>query len=103
MANLQHAGQEYIASVSQADTSGARASTPAPNPLTYNPNYAGLAPNPYAIDLATVPGLTLGYNPITRLLDALRWTMDQTETRENDAAKAVMSSAALCAGPAPAR
>lgn len=101
MADLQHAGQEYISAISQTDTSAAHSATPAPNALETNPNYAGLPPNPYSIDLATVPGLTLGYNPVTRLLDALRWTIDATATRENDAAKAVMSSAALCSSGAP--
>ncbi len=101
MADLQHAGEAYISSISQPDTSGAKISTPAPNPLEANPNYAGLPPNPYDIDLANVPGLTLGYNPVTRLLDALTWTIDQTATRENDAAKAVMSSAALCSNEIP--
>jgi hypothetical protein len=102
MADLQHAGQAYIQSMSQPDKNTVIA-TPGPvNPLAANPNYAGLRPNPYDIDLATIPGLTLGYNPVTRLLDALRWTIDATATRENDAAKAVMSSAALCSNTVPA-
>lgn len=95
MADLQHSGEGYINSMAQPDVSGARA-TPPPNPLETDPNYAGLAPNPYSIDLATIPGLTLGYNPVTRLIDALHWTIDQTAARENEAATAVMSSAALC-------
>ncbi len=95
MANLQHAGEEYISQISQPDVNTGGA-TPAPNPLTTNPNYAGLPPNPYDMDLANVPGLTLGYNPVTRLIDALHWTIAQTSERENDAAKAVLSSAAIC-------
>jgi hypothetical protein len=103
MADLQHAGQGYISSTSQPDVAGGTIATPAPpSALEVNPNYAGLPPNPYSIDLATVPGLTLGYNPVTRLLTALRWTIDQTATRENDAAKAVMASAALCSSATPA-
>ncbi len=98
MADLQHAGEAYISSIVQPDVTGAQTSTPAPNPLEQNPNYAGLAPNPYDIDPATIPGLTLGYNPVTRLIDALHWTIEQTGTRENDAAKTVMSSAAQCSG-----
>jgi hypothetical protein len=101
MADLQHAGEEYINSINQTDISAAKSSTPAPNPLEADPNYAGLPPNPYDIDLANVPGLTLGYNPVTRLLEGLKWTMDETATRENDAAKAVMSSAALCSRSVP--
>ncbi len=100
MADLQHAGEGYISSIAQPDTN-AKIATPGPNPLMENPNYAGLPPNPYSIDLATVPGLTLGYNPVTRLIDALHWTIDATETRENDAAKLVMTSAALCANAMP--
>lgn len=101
MADLQHAGQGYISSLSKTDIGSARSATPAPNPLEVNPNYAGLPPNPYDIDLATIPGLTLGYNPVTRLLDALHWTIDATATRENDAAQAVMASAALCSTTSP--
>jgi hypothetical protein len=101
MADLQHAGEGYISSISQPDTQSAQISTPAPNPLAVNPNYAGLPPNPYAIDPASIPGLTLGYNPVTRLQDALTWTISQAQSRENDAAKAVMASAVLC-GNAPA-
>ncbi len=96
MADLQHAGEGYIASMNQPDSNSMKTATPAPNPLEQNPNYAGLAPNPYAIDLATIPGLTLGYNPVTRLLGALHEMIDATATRENEAAQVVMSSAALC-------
>jgi hypothetical protein len=101
MADLQHAGEAYISSMGSPDTNRT-AATPAPvNPYQKNTNYAGLAPNPYTIDLATVPGLTLGYNPVTRLLEGLRWTIDSASTRENDAAKAVMASASLCSSAAP--
>jgi len=105
MADLQHADEGYINSINKPDNPNASISTPAPNPLAANPNYAGLAPNPYVIDPASIPGLTLGYNPVTRLQDALVWTIAQAQTRENDAAKAVMASAVLCgntpATPAP--
>jgi hypothetical protein len=101
MADLQHAGEAYISSIAKPDTTSTVA-TPGPvNPLQSNPNYAGLPPNPYNIDPATIPGLTLGYNPVTRLLDALHWTIDSTATRENDAAKSVMSSATLCSNAVP--
>jgi len=101
MANLQHAGEAYISSMNPPDTNKTIASPSPVNPFQSNTAYAGLPPNPYTIDLATIPGLTLGYNPITRLLDGLRWTIDATATRENDAAKAVMSSATLCGNVAP--
>jgi hypothetical protein len=101
MADLQHADEGYINSISQPDNRNASISTPAPDPLSATSNYAGLPPNPYAIDPASIPGLTLGYNPVTRLQDALTWTISAAQTRENEAAKAVMASAVLC-GNAPA-
>ncbi len=104
MADLQHSDEGYISSINKPDTANSGLATATPNPLSYNPGYAGLPPNPYQIDLATVPGLTLGYNPVTRLVDALHWTMDETAARENEAAQDVMRSAALCgaaATPAP--
>jgi hypothetical protein len=106
MADLQHAGEEYISNIAQPDVKTGGGTT-APDALTTNPNYAGLPPNPYNMDLANVPGLTLGYNPVTRLLDALHWTMTQTADRENEAAKAVMTGATICrnvplASPSPA-
>jgi hypothetical protein len=98
LADIQHAGQEYIASVEQKDITLGKGVTGTPTPLpgTYNPNAAGLGPNPYAIDLSNVPGLTLGYNPVTRLIDGLHWTIDETQKRESEAAKTVMDSASLC-------
>lgn len=102
MADLQHADEGYIGSINQPDTQHGFMGTPSPSPLTSNPNYAGLPPNPYTIDPAAIPGLTLGYNPVTRLIDGLTWTIDQAQTRENDAAQSVMSSAALCGGKATA-
>jgi len=103
MGDLQHSGEEYINAINQGDITGkSSGATPSPNPLMQNANQAGLPPNPYSLDLAAIPGLTLGYNPVTRLLDGLNWTIDETKTRENEAAKTVMTSAQLCAGPPPA-
>ncbi|MEO6835035.1 MAG: hypothetical protein ABI231_03895 [Candidatus Tumulicola sp.] len=101
LGDLQHSGEEYISAINQSDTIKQSSATPSPNPLMQDPNQAGLPPNPYDINLATVPGLTLGYNPVTRLLEALHWTIGETATRENEAAKAVMSSAQFCAASSP--
>lgn len=101
MADLQHAGEAYISSMNTPDTTAKLASPGPVSPLQSDPNYAGLPPNPYYIDPVSIPGLTLGYNPVTRLTGALHWTIDTTATRENDAAKAVMSSATLCSNAIP--
>lgn len=96
MGDLQHEGQEYISAMNQPDTTTTPNSGPTPNPLLQNPNQAGLSPDPYNVDLATVPGLTLGFNPVTRILGAVKWTIAQTAANENTASTAIMSSAALC-------
>lgn len=98
LADIQHSGQEFIADVNNHSdfSSSHQYGTPSPNPAFANPNQAGLPQNPYSIDLANVPGLTLGYNPVTRLLEGLNWTIAETQKREGDAAKAVLDSAALC-------
>lgn len=102
MGDLQHAGEEYISAMNQPDQTGkSTGATPTPNPLLYDTSQAGLPPNPYDLNLAAIPGLTLGYNPTTRLLDALHWTIQETTARENDAAKAVMNGAAACSAAAP--
>lgn len=103
MGDLQHAGQEYISAMNQSEQTGGRSSsaTPSPDPLLVDSNQAGLPPNPYDLNLAAIPGLTLGYNPVTRLLEALHWTIQETTARENEAAKAVMNSAAQCSAAAP--
>lgn len=96
MGDLQHSDEEYIAATSQSDTSETRSGLPTPQPLMQNPNQVGLPQDPYNVDLTTVPGLTLGYNPVTRLVDGLNWTIKQTASLENDASKSILDAAALC-------
>lgn len=88
MGGIEHSGEAYIGPASAA--------TPSPGPFTNDPNSSALTSNPYTIDLTSVPGLTLGYNPITRLIDALHWTMSRAADRENGASQIYMASAALC-------
>jgi hypothetical protein len=99
LADIQHAGEEYINATDQKDITGGKGvqGTPTPMPGTYDPNQAGLAPNPYDIQLATIPGLTLGYNPVTRLIEGLNWTIDETQKRGNEAAQSVLTSNQECA------
>jgi hypothetical protein len=105
MGDLQHQGDEYLNATQQSDITG-KGSITAPataNPLLANPNQAGLPANPYAIDPANIPGLTLGSNPVTRMLEAVNWTLQQTAANENEAGTAIMGAAQECgAGAAPA-
>lgn len=98
MGDLQHADDALIKSISQS--SDVRSNQPTvfdtPDPFTHDANYAGLKPDGYRIDPATLPGLSLGYNPVTRLHDALTWTQGETKTREDRAAETVTKVAQVC-------
>lgn len=98
MGDLQHADEALIKSISQS--SDIKSSNPSPfdtpDPMYHDSNYAGLKPDAHTIDPATLPGLTLGYNPVTRLHDALTWTQGETKSREDVAAETVTKVAQVC-------
>jgi hypothetical protein len=94
MGELQHAGEEYIASISGNDLAK-QIATPAPNPLQ-DPNAPGLPQNPYNVDLAAIPGLAVGYNPLTRIVGGLQWLQNETTKRENLAATSITSALKGC-------
>lgn len=95
MGELQHAGQEYIAGIQNGGSTAATTTPATPSPLQ-DPNSAGLAPNPYMVSLTAVPGLSVGYNPLSRLLTALVWIREQTATHEDAAASSVTTALASC-------
>ncbi len=95
MGELQHAGEEYISSIQSPDTSNT-ATAATPNPWQ-DPNTPGLTPNPYWLDLSTIPGLAVGYNPLRHITDGLDWLRTQTGQRE-DAAGATITKALKSCG-----
>lgn len=101
MADLQHADEGLIKQLSQPDV-GKTQTAATPDPLTHNIEQAGLAPDPYQIDPASIPGLTLGYNPVTRLNDGLKWTQKEAAARESTVAQSVASAVSRCGGGPPA-
>lgn len=104
MGDLQHQGDEYLSATSQSDVTGkgSTQSGPSPNPMLQDANQAGLPPNPYDFNPAAIPGLEMGANPVTRLLQAVNWTLDQTRSNEDAAGAAIMSAAQVCGAGAPA-
>jgi hypothetical protein len=97
MGDLQHADEALIKSISDnGEIRGQQSALQTPDPLYHQSDYAGIAPDKYSIDPATLPGLTLGYNPVTRLHDALTWTQDETKSREDTAAVSVTNAAHEC-------
>lgn len=104
LGDMQHEGFGYITAIQGNDVKDPNKAlgVSSPPPGMSDPNYAGLKPDANTIDLATVPGLSLGYNPISHLRDGLQWTQGETKTRENTAAAPLMQTASACgAAPAP--
>jgi hypothetical protein len=96
LGELQHAGEEYIASISHPETPGLSPIIKlTPNPWQ-DPNTPGLSPNPYNFDPATIPGLSVGYNPLRRIMDGLEWLRAETQKREDTAAKTITQALAQC-------
>jgi hypothetical protein len=102
LGDMQHAGEEYISAIDKPDTP-----TPAPlntpNPLLQDSDQPGLAPNPYMMDPAAIPGLQVGFNPLSRILTAFAWIRGETAKRENDASTSVLAAGSLCGYPAASR
>jgi hypothetical protein len=90
MGELQHAGEEYLGAIQGTDTS-AQLAQETPNPWQ-DPNAPGLPANPYSLDPSQIPGLTVGYNPLSKIVEGLQWLRSETGKRE-DAAGATLSQA----------
>jgi hypothetical protein len=97
MGELQHAGQEYIGEIGGQETPGTRSPVVklTPNPWQ-DPNTPGLSPNPYNFDPATIPGLAVGYNPLSRIVDGLEWLRSETQKREDTAGKTITAALSEC-------
>ncbi len=94
MGELQHAGQEFLASIQGTDAAAPIAKN-TPNPWQ-DPNTPGLPPNPYAFDPTTIPGLSVGYNPLSKIMDALQWLRTETAKREGAAGTTITDALKEC-------
>jgi hypothetical protein len=95
LGEVQHVGTEYLASINGTGLT----STPGPqqsNPNIQDPNSPGLPPNPYMIDPSQIPGLIVGYNPISKVADALEWVRGETDRRENAVAQTMTQMENIC-------
>jgi len=94
MGELQHVGTEYLGAIQGGNTSTQMIQA-TPNPWQ-DTNAPGLKPNPYAFDVTTVPGLAVGYNPISKILDGLTWVRAETGKREDLAGKSIAAALSQC-------
>ncbi|MGB8964731.1 MAG: hypothetical protein WCB99_03725 [Candidatus Cybelea sp.] len=94
MGELQHAGTEYLGAIqgNELETQVVKAT---PNPWQ-DPNTPGLAPNPYNFDPTQIPGLAVGYNPITQILGGMQWLKTETGKREDLAAQTISAALSAC-------
>lgn len=100
LGDIQHAGEEFLSSINATESTGD--STPPPNALhpysatMQDPNAPGLPANPYNVDVAAMPGLSIGYNPVSRVVSVLQSVREDTAAREKDLANSVGAVATLC-------
>lgn len=114
LGELQHEGMGYIGSFTSTGNNQQGGSQPSDSLLPGGPQKdssgnalepqgfdnlvlnAGLTPNPYEIDPARIPGLALGYNPISNLKTGLEWTQGQSKNAEAHLSKSAIAAAREC-------
>lgn len=100
LANMQHSGFEYVGAINGSkEIPSNPLATPTPNPNFYNKNYAGLAPQQYghsAINLNNLPGLSIGYNPISAIANAMRVTRTRMVMKQNQIAPKIVAAGREC-------
>jgi hypothetical protein len=94
MGEIQHAGQEFLGAIQGTDATYHTVRV-TPNQFQ-DPSSPGLPPNPYAFDVAQVPGLAVGYNPLSRIMDGLQWLQLETAKREDTAGTTISAANSQC-------
>ncbi len=99
LGDIQHVGDEYVGNINDTGLIN-RSSGVTPNPFQ-DPDQPGLPANPHDIEPATLPGLAIGYNPVTVVVKTLDWVRAQTVQSENDVAATMTQIANSCNTGAP--
>jgi hypothetical protein len=94
MGEIQHAGEEYLGAIQGTDTT-AKPISATPNPYQ-DVNTPGLTPNPYSLDTSQIPGLAVGYNPLSNVVDGLAWLQSETAKHEDVAGKTISAALTQC-------
>jgi hypothetical protein len=94
MGEIQHAGTEFIGAIEGSSTPS-QPIKDTPNPWQ-DPDTPGLAPNPYNLDLSTIPGLAVGYNPLKHIEEGLEYLRTETGKREDTAAATITQALKGC-------
>lgn len=100
LGDIQHAGEEYLGAINGTGLVN-DPSTKATSDPFQNPDEPGLKIDPHAIDPAQIPGLAVGYNPVSLVAKGLDWVRDQTQQNENQVADSLSKIANSCKTGAP--
>jgi hypothetical protein len=107
LSQMQHEGFGYIAAMTgnsqgsqgqQALTDLIGGSPDPTKPQLYDnlALQAGLPPNQYEIDPTKIPGLALGYNPVSNLEKGVEWTQEQNKRDEAPLANGIIATSRYC-------
>jgi hypothetical protein len=99
LGDIQHVGDEYLGAINGTGLTE-NFSGPTPNPFQ-DPDAPGLPANPHVLEPGALPGLAVGYNPVTLVAKALDWVRGQTTARENDVADSLNKIGNSCRTGAP--
>jgi hypothetical protein len=95
MGEMQQEGVSEAKSMAASDTTTTMATT-TPNPMFQDANAPGLPPDPYQVNPVAIPGMSLGANPISRMIGALAWTQGQAQNHEAPAAAIIFAGVREC-------
>ncbi len=107
LGQMQHEGFGYISAITGSgnpnqnnqgvtDLIGATPNPMHPQAFDDFAIQAGLAPNQYEIDPTTIPGLALGYNPISKLKEGITWTQDIGKKEAVPLVQSILAAATSC-------
>lgn len=96
LGEIQHAGEEYLKEIQTAGGSEQPESANGPATQYQDPTNPGITQNPYSLDVSMIPGLAIGYNPISHVINGMQWLHVETAKRENDAGSTITAALAQC-------
>jgi hypothetical protein len=96
LGEIQHAGEEYLNEIQTAGGSEQPQAGSGPATQYQDPTNPGITQNPYSLDVSMIPGLAIGYNPISHIIDGMEWLHVETAKREDGAGKIISAALAQC-------
>lgn len=96
LGEIQHAGEEYLPEIQGGDMTSKVIAATGPAQQYQDPTNPGISQNPYSLDTSMIPGLAIGYNPISHIIGGMQWLHDETAKREDTAGKTISAALTQC-------